>query len=85
MEQKIVIGIVTKGQKVLIVKRKEKEGNLLWQFPGGGVEIGETDEVAIIRELKEETGILAKVTSCLGERIHPYTKKEMSYWVCEYI
>lgn len=80
-----MIGIVQRGEYVLVVRRKHSEGKLLWQFPGGTVEEGETFEDAVIRELKEETGINAKVVKNLGERIHPYTKKYMVYIACEYI
>lgn len=85
MDEKVVVGIVIKEDKVLIVRRKKGEGDLLWQFPGGTVEQGETFEEAVIRELREETGIRVSVKERLGERIHPYTKKYMAYFGCEYI
>lgn len=85
MEEKVVVGIVLKDRKVLIVRRKKGEGDLLWQFPGGTVEQGETFEVAVVRELQEETGVVVSVKKNLGERVHPYTKKYMAYMACEYI
>lgn len=81
----VVIAIVVKSQKILLVKRKMKEGDLLWQFPGGGIENNETPIKAIIREVMEETNIECKPLECLGKRIHPHTKKNIEYWSCEYL
>ena len=84
MNIEVTIGVVTDNSKVLIVKRKKGEGNLIWQFPGGTVEPNETDEEAVVREVKEETGCNISIVKLIGERIHPYTRKPMSYWACKY-
>ena len=50
--------LIDEDGRVLLAKRppgKVLEG--LWEFPGGKVEPGETPEVALIRELREELGI----------------------------
>jgi 8-oxo-dGTP diphosphatase len=52
-------GIVTNEQgKILLLKRLDKD---YWERPGGKVEVGETLEDSIIREVFEETGIEAKI------------------------
>lgn len=84
MNSEIAVGIVLKDSHVLIVKRKQGEGNLQWQFPGGVIENGETDLQAVIREITEETGCEVDVVKLLGQRLHPYTKKTISYWICQY-
>ena len=48
--------IVAEG-KVLIVKRKYDPLAGQWSLPGGGVELGETHEDSIVREMLEETGL----------------------------
>ena len=80
----VVMSIVTRGDEVLLVRRSKSEGALLWQFPGGTVEPGETAEMTALRELREETNVEGRVLSVIGERIHPYTKKRIAYVAIEY-
>lgn len=59
----VVAGIILKEisincWRVLIAKRpKDKHQGGLWEFPGGKIEVGETAQVALARELKEELNI----------------------------
>ena len=60
------VALIDPDGRVLLAKRPEgKTLAGLWEFPGGKVEDGETPEVALIRELKEELGIDI-VESCLA-------------------
>lgn len=43
--------------KILLEKRKYDPGKGKWSIPGGLVELGETVEQTVIREVKEETGL----------------------------
>ena len=55
----VIVGLVIREGKLLMVKRHEPEvkgAHMKWEFPGGKVDIGETPEQAIVREVKEETG-----------------------------
>ncbi len=55
----LVIGIVRRGDEVLLVReRLGAGGEMLWSLPGGGVEDGELMHEALRRELREETGLL---------------------------
>jgi 8-oxo-dGTP diphosphatase len=74
--------IVSDGQ-VLMVRRREREGQLSWQFPAGEVEPGETGEEAAVRETREEVGLIVQVEDRLGERVHPATKRRMIYVACK--
>lgn len=57
----VSICILKKNKKLLFTKRPAKKyyGGF-WEFPGGKLEANETFEDAIVRELKEELGIVAK-------------------------
>jgi 8-oxo-dGTP diphosphatase len=58
--------LVDADRRVLIAQRPEgKPMAGLWEFPGGTVEAGETPEETLIRELKEELGIVTQVP-CLA-------------------
>lgn len=52
----IAIAIAPTRAGVWVVKRANPEGNLLWTFPSGKIDPGETPEQAALRELHEETG-----------------------------
>ena len=80
----VSIGIVNKDSKVLMVKRVKQEGNLLWVFPGGKVENGETSKQACVREVYEETGLNVSILSLIGERVHPNTGIKIFYYLCKY-
>lgn len=50
--------VVVKGRDVLLVMRGKDPGCGEWSIPGGAVLVGETLEQAVIREIREEVGIL---------------------------
>jgi 8-oxo-dGTP diphosphatase len=47
--------IVIRESKILLEKRKNEPGKGKWSIPGGVVDLGESPEQAVIREVKEET------------------------------
>jgi len=52
--------------KALIVQRAQQPNQGRWGFPGGVVELGETVREGAMRELAEETGILAEPADILN-------------------
>lgn len=78
----VSMAIITNGDTVLMIRRRQKEGELLWAFPGGAVEEGETPEDAAVREVAEEVGLTVVAQKVLGERVHPKTGRAMVYTAC---
>jgi len=54
-------GIVFQGDRVLLIKRGEEPSLGQWSIPGGVVQVGETLEEAVIREIREETHLEVEV------------------------
>jgi 8-oxo-dGTP diphosphatase len=52
-----VSAVILDKDKILLEKRKNSPGKGKWSVPGGLVELGEDVEQAVIREVKEETGL----------------------------
>jgi mutator protein MutT len=68
--------------KVFLAKRGKEARNESgkWEFPGGGVEFGDTFKDTIIREMKEEFGITIEVGKLLGVSDHIIID-EKQHWV----
>lgn len=81
----VSVAIMIKNKNVLLVRRKEKERGLWWQFPGGVIRTNQKDNKVAEREALKETGIVCKSIKKLGQRIHPDTHVIVHYWLCEYI
>ncbi|MFI0808159.1 NUDIX hydrolase [Streptomyces echinatus] len=81
----IAAAVIVNEGRVLLVRRRVNEGQLSWQFPAGAVEPGESEEDAAVRETLEETGLEVKALKSLGSRIHPKTRRRMSYTACEVV
>ena len=56
-----VSAVIHRGTEVLLIVRGHEPAQGLWSLPGGGVEGGESVEEALVREVKEETGLIIQV------------------------
>lgn len=53
--------VCLRGREVLLIKRGNPPRQGQWSLPGGRIEWGETSEAAALRELNEETGVVAEL------------------------
>jgi mutator protein MutT len=70
---KLVAAVIEREGRYLITQRRPTAvlpG--LWEFPGGKVEPGETDESALKRELRERVGVEVEVKLRMAQRTHQY-------------
>src|ERR1700723_2356739 len=63
-----VSAAIFRDGKVLIVRRGRAPAKGIYPLPGGGVELGETLEQAVMREVREETGLAIEPLSLAGFR-----------------
>jgi 8-oxo-dGTP diphosphatase len=70
---RVVAAVIQQDGKYLITQRRENASlPLLWEFPGGRVEPGETDLQALQREFKERLGAEVEVGKPVAFRRHDY-------------
>ena len=69
---RVVGGAVRRGDELLITQRRPGDSYALrWEFPGGKVEPGETDAVALARELREELDVEVVVGALVERVLYP--------------
>ncbi|MER7201917.1 NUDIX hydrolase [Streptomyces sp. CB01635] len=85
MEPTIAGAVVGHEGEVLLVRRAVPEGDLVWQFPAGKVDPGETQEEAAVREALEEAGVVVEPLTIIGERLHPVTGRRVVYVACRWL
>ena len=70
---RVVAAVVQKNERYLITQRRPNAVlPLLWEFPGGRVEAGESDATALKRELLERLGVEVDVGQLISFVSHPY-------------
>jgi 8-oxo-dGTP diphosphatase len=50
--------ITDQAGRLLLIRRRHEPGAGLWSLPGGRIEPGETDQQAVVREVREETSLV---------------------------
>ncbi len=66
-------GLIIQNNKVLIgLRSKSDNGGGLWEFPGGKIEIDESSENAVIRELSEELDIVCQNPKKIMQYLHRF-------------
>jgi 8-oxo-dGTP diphosphatase len=70
---RVVAAVVQKNERYLITQRRPNAVlPLLWEFPGGKVEEGESDAEALRREVAERLGVEIEVGQLISFVSHPY-------------
>ena len=79
-----VVGVVEHEGKVLMGKKVKIDHVFSggWHIPSGKIQVGETAEEAVIREMKEEAGIDVKVKKLLDESFFAETGLLVKWYLC---
>ncbi len=79
---RVVGGMIERDGRYLIAQRQARAiFPLLWEFPGGKVEPGESDESALARELRETLGIEVAVLERVVHVEHEYEGYDIDFCV----
>ena len=85
----VTCAIIISNNKFLCVQRSALMSMpLKWEFPGGKVEEGESEEECLLREIHEELGLVVQITNRLKENIHEYHENlriRLIPFICEII
>ena len=82
----VVGAAILDGDRLLAARRLEPpELAGGWELPGGKVDPGETDEEALVRECREELGVLIRLLDRVGEDWPMGTTAILRVWTAEVV
>ena len=83
----VVAAIIRKGDKIFATQRGYGEWKDWWEFPGGKMEVGETPEEALVREIREELSAEISVDEFLYtvEYDYPAFHLKMHCYLCSLV
>jgi len=77
------VAVIVRDQRLLLVRRSEHViAPRMYCFSGGGIEAGETEEQALIRELDEELGSVVVPRRRLWEHVSPW-RVHLAFWLAD--
>lgn len=83
----VVAAILLNGNKIFATQRGYGDFEGRWEFPGGKIEMGETPQEALKREIKEELGIVIQVRELFDTVEYDYIKFHltMQCYICSIV
>lgn len=80
MKLQVTAAIIKQENNYLICQRAEDdECPMLWEFPGGKLEKGETLEQCIIREMAEELDLAVEIQEVFAKTVYHFNQKEIPF------
>lgn len=79
----VVAGVIEHDGKILCMERAQGKYDYVsfkWEFPGGKIEVGETKEEALKRELREEMEMDVEITGHFLDIYHEYPDFSMNMY-----
>jgi len=81
-----IVAVITNGDKVLLIQRAPTvRGGGYWAPVSGEVEPGETQEAAVVREVKEEVGLTVRPLRKVWENMSTRGTFRLHWWLAEYV
>jgi len=81
---RVVAAVIEQGGRYLITQRRPAAVlPLLWEFPGGKVELGETDQDALQREVRHRLGVDVRAGQLISFVTHPYERYSVDLYLYE--
>jgi len=78
-----VVGVVLRDGRMLVIRRSRSVvAPLVYCFPGGGIEAGESEEEALVREFREEIGVAVRPVRRLWQCVTAW-KADLAWWLAE--